>query len=258
MINCELVRQLAFLNCFAVEPIHGGAGVCVQTYHLWIDNTPLSFYIQEVGRNRYLITDDGDTLFHFQKNGLLEDKRSWRSIQEKLDCTQSAITFVDGEINCLCAADELATQLANYTSALCALMHYEREIINVPEAVLQFSQEVEYYLRAWKPNAHFAHSPKVQGISGHTYTFDFQVDNDLYLAISPTPAAVGGAMRKIGDVLSGSFLDGRQLIVIVDDRSDDLFKAKAEEEIQIISVLAKAVPFTTLQSLVSTTQAALN
>ena len=53
-------------------------------------------------------------------------------------------------------------------------------------------------------------------------------------------------MRKVGDVMTGNDLDNREILVIVDNRGDDLFNKKAEEEIKIISSLAKAVPLTNL------------
>ena len=122
-------------------------------------------------------------------------------------------------------------------------MHYERELLALPAETVELAEEVERYLRLWKPDAQLIRDPKVYGISGHSYSFDFQ----LILAISPTPNAVGAVMRKAGDVISGNDLNGRKITVIVDNRTDELFaKHKAEEEIQIISALVNAVPLTNL------------
>lgn len=246
-LNCEWLHSQAYLNCYTVETINGKQAICVQTHHRWLDNTPLTFYVSPVG-DKLLISDEGETLFHFSSVGLLSNRRNWRKIRELLSYTQSDVVLEDdGEILCMTTPENAAIALADYTSALCTLLRYEQKISLLPTEVVYFADEVEFYLKAWKPNKTLLTSPKIKGISGHEYRFDFQLDNRLILAINPTPNAVGSAMRRIGDVLSGAELDDRKILVIVDDRSDQLFEQqKAEEEISIISTLAKAVPFTNL------------
>lgn len=250
-LNCEWLHSQAYLNCYTVETINGEQAICVQTHHRWLDNTPLTFYISPYG-DKLLISDEGETLFHFNSVGLLSNKRSWRKVRELLSYTQSDVVLEDdGEILCMTTPENAAIALADYTAALCALLCYEQEISQLPTEVVDFADEVEFYLKAWKPNQMLISSPKIKGISGHEYLFDFQLGNQLILAINPTPNAVGSAMRRIGDVLSGGELDNRTILVIVDNRSDQLFEQqKAEEEISIISTLAKAVPFTNLMATV--------
>lgn len=246
-LDCQWLQQQAFSNCYQVKTISGEIAICVQTYHSWSDDSLLSFYILPCG-DKLLITDEGESLFHFRTMGLLESKRSWRGIQDKLNSTKTDIQLEqDGEIFTLCSLESAAAAIADFTSALCALMHYERELLALPAETVELAEEVEHYLRMWKPHSQLIREPKVQGISGHCYTFDFQFDDQLILAISPTPNAVGSVMRKAGDVISGNDLNGRKVTVIVDNRSDQLFSEhKAEEEIQIISALARAVPLTNL------------
>ncbi|POY44948.1 hypothetical protein, partial [Avibacterium paragallinarum] len=64
----------------------------------------------------------------------------------------------------------------------------------------------------------------------HSYTLDFQLDDQLIMAINPTPNAVGSVMRKAGDILSGNDLAGRKMLVVVDDRSDQLFELEPKVE----------------------------
>lgn len=246
MLNCEWLQQQNILNCTPVKTTAGEQGICVQTSYRWLDGSLLTFYLSPQA-NQILISDECNTLFQFKIMGLLESKRSWKTLREKLNCTASHIQLLDdGEIICLTTREKAKFAIADYLSALCALMHYERELIGIPQPIIEFSQEVEFYLKAWKPKAELIKQPQIQGISGHEYAFDFQLDNQLVLAIKPTPNAVGATMRKVGDVISGSYLGDRQILIIVDDRSDDLFKQKADEEIRIIATLAKAVPFTQL------------
>lgn len=256
-LNCEWLHSQAYLNCYTVETINGEQAICVQTHHRWLDNTPVTFYISPYG-DKLLISDEGETLFHFNSVGLLSGKRSWRKVRELLSYTQSQIVLEDdGEILCMVKPEFAAIALADYISALCMLIRYEQEITELPTEIVDFAEEVEFYLKAWKPNQSLQLSPKIKGISGHEYTFDFQLGSQIILAINPTPNAVGSAMRRIGDVLSGGELDNRQILVIVDNRSDQLFEQqKAEEEISIISTLAKAIPFTNLVSAIEKQQTA--
>lgn len=246
-LDCQWLQQQAFSNCYQVKTVSGEVAICVQTYHRWSDDSLLSFYILPHG-DKLLITDEAESIFHFRAMGLLENKRAWRSFQDKLTGTKTNIQLEqDGEIFALCSIDSAPTAIADFISALCALMHYERELLALPTETVELSEEVELYLKMWKPNAPIIREPKVQGISGHSYSFDFQFENQLILAISPTPNAVGAVMRKAGDVISGNDLNGRKITVIVDNRTDQLFaEHKAEEEIQIISALASAIPLTNL------------
>lgn len=246
-LDCQWLQQQAFSNCYQVKTVSGEEAIAVQTYHRWSDDSLLSFYILPHG-DKLLITDEAESIFHFRTMGLLENKRAWRGIQEKLNGTKTDVQLEkDGEILVLCRPDQAATTIADFVSALCALMHYERELLALPAETVNLAEEVESYLRLWKPSAQLICEPKVHGISGHSYSFDFQLDNQLILAIAPTASAVGAVMRKAGDVISGNDLNGRNITVIVDNRTNELFaEHRAEEEIQIISTLVNTVPLTNL------------
>lgn len=240
--NCSILNKLH--QCTAVATTNGAIAHAIQTAHRWHDGSPLSFFIipSEQG---ILISDDGDTLFHLMAQGI---KLHIPTLREKLNSTNSPIQLSeDGEIFTLGNTEYADLLIADYISALCAIMHYEREIIALPKQLHDLTEQVEHHLRLWKPNHILHKNVVVQGISGHQVQFDFEQDKWLILPISPTPQAVGAAMRKAGDVLSGSFLDGREIMVIVDDRSNDLFpQRKIDEEIAIISTLVKAVPLSNL------------
>ena len=251
-ITCRWLHQNLGYECRTVQTVDGSQALRVQTAHTWADGTPLTFYIIPSG-DTIILTDDCDTLFHFHTQGLLETARSIHALREMVACTDTPISVEeDGEIMCMGNQQKAARMIADYLSAMCGIMHYERGILGVPREVADFAEEVELYLKAWKPKAKLQKNVKVRGISGHDYTFDFQMDDKLILAINPNPASVGAVMRKTGDVKMGSDLDSRELMVIVDDRGEDLFHQKAEEEIRIISALVKAVPFSNILKQVPT------
>lgn len=244
--DCSFLEHNKLLICHTVETVNGEKAICLQTNHLWIDKSPLSFYIIDLN-SQIMITDDGETIFNLRLNGVIGDKRSWSLVRDKINCTHSDIGLSEnGEIIAIANKDKLNTLLSDYISAMCSLMHYEYEMVGIPDRINKLAEEVELYLKAWKPQKKLTPNPKIKGISNHEYNFDFEIDNELILAINPTPNAVGAVMRKVGDVVSGSQLNGRKIMVIVDNRGDDLFNQKAIEEIKIISSLAKALPLTNL------------
>lgn len=244
--DCTILEMNRSIRCNPVETITGEKALSIQTDHLWVDNSPLSFYIIDYG-SQILITDDGETIFNLKVNNILTSNKSWNIIRDKLDCTHSDISLSkNGEIIGMANKDKLSLLLCDYISAMCAIMHYEREIAGVSSSINNLADEVEMYLKAWKPKQKIMRNPRVKGISNHEYRFDFEFGKNLVLAINPTPNAVGSVMRKVGDVVTGNALGEREILVIVDNRGDDFFNQKAAEEIKIISSLAKAVPLTNL------------
>ena len=131
-LDCQWLQQQTFSNCTQVKTVSGEDAICVQTYNRWSDDSLLTFYIIQCG-NKLLITDEAESIFHFRTVGLLENKRNWRGIQEKLNGTKTDIQLEqDGEIFTLCHPDRAATAIADFISALCAIMHYERELLALP------------------------------------------------------------------------------------------------------------------------------
>lgn len=245
-LDCSFLDINQLIKCHVVETISGEKAIHLQTHHLWYDSNPLSFYVIDLG-NQIMITDDGETIFNLSVNDVIRNKKSYSKIRDILNCTHSDIGLSElGEITGIANKDKFNILLADYISAMCGLMHHERETIGIPPQINDLVEEVEMYLKAWKPKAKLIRNPKIKGISDHEYKFDFEIENDLILTISPTPQSVGSAMRKIADVNSGIELKNRKIMVIVDNRGDDLFSEKATKEIKIISALAKALPLTNL------------
>ena len=91
-LDCQWLQQQTFSNCTQVKTVSGEDAICVQTYNRWSDDSLLTFYIIQCG-NKLLITDEAESIFHFRTVGLLENKRNWRGIQEKLNGTKTDIQF---------------------------------------------------------------------------------------------------------------------------------------------------------------------
>lgn len=246
-LNCSTLAKYHQWHCHSVETVSGETAFHLQTQHRWLDNSVLGFFVIP-SESHITLTDDGDTLFHFHAQGITFNHRSLNTLREKLNCTHSEIQLNEhGEIIATGSLKNADVLIADYVSALCAIMHHEREIIGLPKHINDLADTVEHHLRLWKPKHILLKNVIVQGISGHEVKFDFEIDNNLIMAIPPNPQAVGAAMRKVGDVLSGSFLNERKMMIVVDDRNHDLFpQQKIDEEIAIISTFVKALPLSNL------------
>lgn len=244
MIDCNWLRQHLGYSCHPVETVDGGTAMCIQTAHTWADGSIFSFYLIDNG-DTILLTDDCESLFYFHAQGL-DSRHNIRVLRGRLEDGHIRATLEnDGDLCSIGRKSETPYLIADYISAVCTLMRYEREMLTLSQDTAAFSAEVELYLRAWKPKAKLISNPKIKGISGRSHTFDFALDKELILAVSPSPQAVGAAMRKLGDVKMTE--NGQELMVVVDDRSGDLFATqKVNEEIAILSSLVKAVPFSSL------------
>ncbi|THA11302.1 DUF1828 domain-containing protein [Rodentibacter pneumotropicus] len=247
MMNCNWLANHPLFTCREVDTVDGQNGLAIHTSFRWTDGSAFCFYLVPCG-NQIMITDDAESIFHLHTQGLPVTKSTINALRDRISFTHFNVCVEeDGELYMLTQESDLAYAISDYLSAFSIIKNYEYQQLGITDEVNNLAQDVENYLRLLKPQSTFSRKPQVKGISGHEYKFDLAVDNQLFLAIQPTPQAVGAAMRKIGDVVSSSDLDNRTIVVVVDDRnSQDLFKQKAEEEIQIISALASAVPFTNL------------
>jgi hypothetical protein len=154
-----------------------------------------------------------------------------------------------GEIKAYGKSDHAALLIAQFISGILAVAQMERTALGVPDKTDNLADEVEMLLRNWKPQLSLVRNPHIKGISGHEYDFDFMFGDELVDVLVPHHNATGGAMRKLGDVLSGP--GQHKALVIVDDRTDP---ERAETELQIIAMLARALPLSKLISSHATSQ----
>lgn len=241
-MNCIQLHHLAGFDCTPCRSLLGEDALDVRTKFTWIDGEPIGFYIIDQG-STLLISDNGDTLSHLRNIGLnLTSKRKWGAVQNI--AKQRGLSFSDGGELLSCSGKASAEQqVSSFIATLMSIADYERLHVGISEKVLHLADEVEEYLRVWKPHAELQRKVTLQGQSSREYVYDFLLDDMVIGVVQPNAAAVGGLMRKAGDTLGGPDMSGRRLLAIVDDRIDP---DSARDEINIISSLMSAMPLSRL------------
>lgn len=236
MTSCEgLMKRLGF-DCRLV----GRETIGVSTPFAFMDGQPIGFYLSE-SNLEIRISDNSDTLAHFAAIGYdITDRKKWRGIKQLVE--QFGFSMLDtGEIVGSAPVAHQHWIVMKYLSAMLAVVDFEREYIGVPEELEQFVQEVELYLRAWKPNAPILPLPVLQGHSGRIHKFHFEQDGTLIDAVRPHGNRTGALLRKAADVINAG--EKKKILVVMDDRE---LPEMAAIESDILSVMVSVMPFTRL------------
>lgn len=246
-MNCAWLQHLIEYDCHPCASLHGEPALDVRTPFTWADGEPIGFFVVDQG-DTILISDNADTLFHFRGMGMLTGgRRQWQAIRHLAELRGAAMSD-QGEIFSVGAKGKAAGLIADFIAGLLAISDYERDNAGALESTTLFADEVEGWLRAWKPQEALTKGVVLRGLSKREHTFDFRLGDRVIAAVQPNPAAIGGLMRKVGDALGGPDADGVELLAVIDDRAAP---EKAEEETRIVSSLMKAVPLSKLISAVS-------
>lgn len=239
-MNCQLLANKFALDCTPLRTTRGEEAFELGTPFAFADGAAINVYA--IPHSDALeLTDNGDTMLHLTSLGMAAwHKSKLASLQRLIEPFGMTLTE-QGEIKTFGKADHAALLMAQFISGILAIAQMERTALGVPDKADNLADEVEMLLRSWKPQLPLARSPQVKGISGHEYDFDFMFGDELVDVLVPHHNATGGIMRKLGDVLSAP--GQHKALVIVDDRNE---QQRAETELQIISMLARAIPLTTL------------
>lgn len=241
-MNCQLIANQFAFDCTPLLTTKGEEAFELGTPFAFADGAAINVYAIPHGDSLEL-TDNGDTMLHLTGMGMAAwHKSKLVSLQRSIE--PHGLTFTaQGEIKAYGKADHATLLIAQFISGILAVAQMERTALGVPDKSDNLADEVEMLLRGWKPQFTLVRSPRVKGISGHEYDFDFMFGDELVDVLTPHHNATGGVMRKLGDVLSGS--GQHKALVIVDDRADP---ERAETELQIIAMLARAMPLSKLMS----------
>lgn len=241
-MNCQLIANKFAFECTPLLTNKGEEAFELGTPFAFADGAAINVYAIPHGDTLEL-TDNGDTMLHLTGMGMAAWHKSKLAL---LQCSiePHGLAFTEqGEIKAYGNADHAALLIAQFISGVLAVAQMERAALGVPDKADNLADEVEMLLRSWKPKLTLVRAPHVKGISGHEYDFDFMFGDELVDVLVPHHSATGGVMRKLGDVLSAP---GQQkALVIVDDRAEP---ERAETELQIIAMLARAMPLSKLIS----------
>jgi hypothetical protein len=241
-MNCQLIANKFAFDCTPLRTTKGEEAFELGTPFAFADGAAINVYAIPHGDTLEL-TDNGDTMLHLSSMGMAAwHKSKLASLLRSIEPHGLMLTE-QGEIKAHGKAEYTAVLIAQFLSGILAVVQMERTTLGVPDKADNLADEVEMLLRSWKPKLTLARDPHVKGMSGHEYDFDFMFGDELVDVLIPHHSATGGVMRKLGDVLSAP--GEHKALVIVDDRAEP---ERAETELQIIAMLARAMPLSTLLS----------
>lgn len=236
MATCEALMERLGFDCRLV----GEQTLCVATPFTFVDGEPISFYVNE-GQDSVSISDNADTLAHFQSRGYdISDRKKWKRFRQAVEGFDLELRD-SGEIRGSASLTAQRHLVVSYMKALFAIAEIERDLEGLTQDEDNYVTEVEFYLRAWKPDAALTLRPSLVGNSGRTHLFDFQLAEDLVEAARPDGRTTGSVLRKSIDILSAGF--NKRIYVIIDDREE---REKAAVETAILSATVSVLPYTHL------------
>lgn len=194
----------------------------VDTAFSFADGEAMTFYVRSSGSG-FVLSDNADALAHLLSVGLpLRTSRSMSPIA-KLVGSHGVTLTPRGEVRIECPAPELGSGIARFLSALIEISRFERDRLGLSEAVVAFSDEVELYLRSWKPNAEIVKAPTILGATGGAYEFDFQMNGTVIDCIAAKGRSTGALLRKASDVRARE--RAPDILAVIDDRIDPIHAA---------------------------------
>jgi hypothetical protein len=234
-MSCQDLLARMGYECHEVD----GKTIVVDTPFSFPDGESIGFYLRD-DRDMAVVHDNADTLAHLRGIGMdLSTRARWRGISNIV----AAFGFKLNESGIITGSIRKTREpelIANYITALLAVIDLAREHLGLSEEQLQYVQEVEFYLKASKPNTPLEPSPVVQGHSGKVHRFHFEFDGWLIDAARPHGNRTGSILRKSADVKNSV---DRQILVVMDDR-EDAERSKAETD--ILSTMVSVLQFTAL------------
>lgn len=247
MMNCaEIIKSLG-LNCKVLPASDGKPIHCISTPFDYFDGDGIHLYAEELG-DLVRFFDAGDTLFHVVGSGIkFRDKRSIKPIKKLVE-DAGAMLSDDGEISALAPTKDSREGFKKTLAAILNVAAWEAENAGISTDVTSLTNEVEIYLREWKPRHEVLLEQPLAGISGRSHSFSFLIDGELIDVVSSAPQSTASEIRKLADIRGIPSQANTHIRVIIDDRGNP---ERAREEAMILSRFADVWPLTSLQASVA-------
>lgn len=239
MLNQQLTTLLG-LTCHTLDD--EGRIVMIETPFRFTDEDHIPVFVEAVG-NQLRFFDDGFALMHFAGRGLNLSTANHQKFLKSAAEGHGARFTDAGEIELWTTASDSANGFSRYVATLLELVRWEHDRKEVSHEAEVFVQEVALCLAAWKKSPPRP-KPKVQGITGREYEFDFDVDGTLVLAISARHQSTSSALHKLVDIKGLPANQALQTMIVIDDRKD---QKTAKSEIMILSSVSSVIGMNQLQ-----------
>ncbi|HLR78537.1 MAG TPA: DUF1828 domain-containing protein [Burkholderiaceae bacterium] len=240
---CEQLQEHLGLTC---HPLNDeGSIAVVSTPFTFDDGDGLPVYVESTP-DHIRFFDDGDVVMHFMGRGIsFEDSRKTRFLKNIATAHDVAFTD-DGQLEVWTKKAHAPAGFAKYMTALLAILEWEKSQKGASPDASFLVEEVAMCLRAWKPDATIESNPEYSGISGQTYELDLSIDGEAIIAISPHPASVSAALKKMVDIVSAPANADLSIKVVLDDRRQP---NEAKTEGAILNAIATVLMMSRLEKL---------
>ena len=237
MYTCESFSEISGWQCSRAPD----DSLFVSSPVLLRDGTPLGFFLSFSG-SVATFSDEGMTIFSIRNQGIdMTDRRNWRGL-EALARNLGFAMAEDGEISMSFPARESPFWFGSITRLLGEVAAWQQERIEQSDTQFLLTREVEDLLRRLSPGRRLDISPTAS-IDGKSISFNFLWGDTYIDAIPPKARSTSSRLRKA--IMARPLeIQGSHVLIIVDDRLDPL---KAREEVAVLSQVAKAQTFTSLE-----------
>ncbi|CDY79438.1 Phage protein [Caballeronia glathei] len=246
-MNCAQLFTTIGFKCRPLQQPGGDVVHCISTPFEYFDGDGIHVFAEEAGKTIRFF-DGGDTMFHIAGSGIkFRDNRSLSPLR-RLAREAGAELSDDGEISAVAMASNAQDAFRNVVTAILEIAGWEAENAGMTTDATTLANEVEFYLRQWKPKLDLLRDQPMTGISGRSHDFHFLLDGELIDVVSSKPQSTAAEVRKLADVRGIPSNAAADIRVIIDDREDS---KRAQQEALILSRFADVWMLSSLQGQVA-------
>lgn len=238
---CQNIATLLGLACHPL--VEDGSIALIETPFKFADGDSIPVYVEHLG-NGVRFFDDGGIYMHFKGRGLsLKNANQLKFIKHATE-SNGTVFSDEGIVEVFAPEAKASTAFAAYIKSVAALIQWEKEHTNLDHDTELFVEEVAQCLMAWKKVSQLERAPKLLGITGKTYTLDFDLDGQIVVAVSAHHQSVSAALHKLVDIRALPGNRSLNVLVVIDDRTDP---EAAKRESKILSSVGDVMNMGQLQ-----------
>lgn len=207
-----------------------------------LNGAPFDAFVEKVGES-FHIFDDGLTMHEIVSCGIdMTSHYRWAALR-KIAGMRNVNLSRAGVFEIYTSFDKAETAVANYLRTMFAIDDWLAENALKMRVENNLVEESKELFKRWWPTKEIADKPRIDGISGMQLEFDFRIEDKYVDAISPTPIASAGFLRKVL-AIPRSVRDSIRTIAVIDDRE---FKEAANREKIILTEHSNVIMMSRLE-----------
>lgn len=235
------IENLGF-GLFPEETRDGSELFALESPFRMLNGAPFDVFVEKIG-NSFHIFDDGLTMHEIVSCGIdMSNHFKWSALRKIANARNVNLSH-SGVFEVYTSFENAETAVANYLRVMFSIDDWLMENSSVAVAERSLVEESKKLFQKWWPSKKILDRPKIFGISGMQLVFDFLV-NDRYVdAITPSPAASAGFLRKLC-AIPASARESINTIAVIDDRAAE---EAAKREMNILAEHSEVIMLTRLE-----------